>query len=51
MLLLQENIVYFWLIPVAFQICLPLVISGGWFATKSLGFLLKKPIPALALQS
>jgi len=52
MSLLQEYIVYFWLIPVVFQICLPLAILAGWFAIKALGvFILKKPIPAKAIQS
>jgi hypothetical protein len=51
MTLLQENIVYFWLIPVVFQICLPLTIMGGSFARTLMGFLLRKPMPATALQN
>jgi len=52
MSLLQEYIVYLWLIPVVFQICLPLVMLGGWFVIKLLkAILLRKPITPKALQS
>jgi hypothetical protein len=48
MSLIQENIVYFWLIPVVFQICIPLAMLAGWLISKTLGMLLlKNPKPAL----
>jgi len=52
MALLQEYIVCLWLIPVVFQICLPLVMLGGWFVIKLLkAILLRKSITPNALQS
>ncbi len=51
MSLLQEFIVYFWLVPVVFQIFLPLALLGGWFATKLVGVFRGKPLPAAVLQS
>ena len=34
MSLLQENIVYFWFIPVVIQICIPLFMLVGWSVKK-----------------
>ncbi|WP_169309355.1 hypothetical protein [Desulforhopalus sp. IMCC35007] len=52
MSLLQENIVYFWLIPVVFQICIPLAMLGGWLINKTLGVFLHKNLnPPLLLKS
>lgn len=51
MSLVQENILYFWLIPVAFQIFLPLAMFLGWCFARALGVLkLNTPAPAPALQ-
>ncbi len=49
---LQENILYFWLLPVAFQICLPLAMFLVWcFARVLVGvFKLNKPAPAPVFQ-
>jgi hypothetical protein len=51
MSLQQEVIVYLWLAPVVLQICLPLALLGGWFATELLRLLRGKPLPVKALQS